>query len=331
MSFSFNILVSHSSPDEISKMKLALKFVTIWALFELSSVSSQVNHLECVFTFTANGDAYRCFLLGITIADEPEQTVTIGGTHLDGLNNADVRGVEIRNSHSPYIITQLFTTFPNLQTFEITYDDGLTRIQSGAFTGAIHLEAIHISYCWDTLTTVEDNAFIGAANLKSLDLSSNLIETIYENAFEGLQEVTSLHLQRNQLQQLPASWLRSLPNLVTFEVYQNYITSLDGDVFVHNPNISLVNFDDNLINAVERNFLDSLPSLPNVVQVGLQNNVCVNDFWVINSQSQIDEARRGLSRCFDNFRPDEEVKKYILELRGSLVLRSEDGSEIIEL
>lgn len=69
----------------------------------------------------------------------------------------------------------------------------------------------------------------------------------------------------------------------------------------------------NKINAIERNFLDSLP---NLMFLPASSNLCVNNFWNIAGEVTIDHVREGFSTCFDNFDGDQ-LKHFLLKMKSS--------------
>lgn len=80
------------------------------------------------------------------------------------------------------------------------------------------------------------------------------------------------------------------------------------------------------INVIGRNFLDNFPQL--------RYFDAVNNSWTISGLTTIETARRGLAQCFDNFVPvpdDDELRRFVIEMRGSLSLKFENGTEIIRV
>lgn len=73
--------------------------------------------VDCKYILTEYKE-YECVLEGITVAD-PTMNVIFGGVHLENKTEADVAAVYIINSNTPFMISQLFTTFPNMIDLEI--------------------------------------------------------------------------------------------------------------------------------------------------------------------------------------------------------------------
>ena len=192
-------------------MKLLEKLVTVLILSGLSVTAQNVN-INCVYHLP-NPGVYTCLLLGIIVADNENQSFTIGGAHMSGRNNDDVLQVEIVNSDTPFIISQLFTTFSNMQRFIVTQDRGLRRIQTGAFRNATNLNNFVIHFN-EKLRVIEQNSFTGASNVVSFSIVTNQIETIDDSAFNGLNRAQFVYLGMNQIRHLSENLLRNLPQLM---------------------------------------------------------------------------------------------------------------------
>ena len=200
-------------------------------------------------------------------------------------------------------------------------------------------------------TTIEEGAFIGASTLKTLILDQNSLETIQDNTFNGLEKLETLILDFNNIDHLPIDSMQSLKRLKVLSVSNSSIRSLDSNMFANNTDILMLNFNANQINSISSDFLDNLPSMNALY---LQHNKCIDGAWEINGEIERERVFRALTVCFQNavesptFPPSETTasptgapespespsetptKKYVLELRGSLTLQSENGT-VIEL
>lgn len=287
--------------------------------------------LNCNFVIVTNN--YTCELRGVTIADDENANFVIGGQHLTGMSNADVHRVDILSSSTPFIISQIFTTFPNLEQFWIRGGVGLTRIQANAFANATNLRLIEIAGN-NQLRIIHANAFTGASNVEILRLFSNRIETIHETAFSELSSLRSLELESNRIQSLHHFVFRSLASLEELMLSDNLMESIDGRTLANNGQITRLDFSRNRVNALGRTFLDSLTRLQTLNTLG---NLCASNFWIVDGFFvTMDILRAALGNCFANFvepppEPEDDVKKFTLELRGSLIIRDENGNEIIRL
>lgn len=156
----------------------------------LSLAEPQTVNIDCLFIL--GSATYMCVLNFLTIADNPSANFVIGGEHQPGLSNVDVNAILTDNSDIPFVITQLFTEFPNVEQITIT-NSGLTRIEPNSFSNARNARFITISQN-PQLRSIPENAFSGLANVEMLALRSNGIESIREGAFNGLTLVTTLFL-----------------------------------------------------------------------------------------------------------------------------------------
>lgn len=68
---------------------------------------------------------YGCLLRDIELYEE-NRSVAVGGFHVWPKTNADVKQLRIHMSHTPFIISELFTAFANLEGLEIWFS-GLQR------------------------------------------------------------------------------------------------------------------------------------------------------------------------------------------------------------
>lgn len=135
-------------------MKYFESFVLVLsAVVCLQASPLQKVYIPCEFRLGGSG-VYICDIRGIFIGNSAEIDITFSGSHLPGRSNEDVEAVTIFHSHIPFIVNQLFTTFPNLIALSIGQDQGLKQIESGSFTGANNLRTLSIRDC-PQLTTIQ--------------------------------------------------------------------------------------------------------------------------------------------------------------------------------
>lgn len=273
-------------------MKSAVELLTIFAMF--SVLSAQTLIINCQFAMIQG--RYTCVLHGISVPDDENINIVIGGEHLLGRTNADQLVIDISSSTTPFIITQLFTTFPNIVHF-ICSNSGLTRIQSSAFANARELRIVTIKHN-PTLRTINANAFAGAINLEMIDIFSNQVDTIDEAAFNGLPSLRDLYLEFNRLQQIHINVFKSLTSLEVLSLSDNQLQIIDGRLLEHNLRMWIVNIAGNRINAIARNFFDNMPLLS---RLSAGHNICVDQSWNIGGATTIDTVRQGLATCFNNY------------------------------
>lgn len=311
-------------------------FVSVISIVLALSVGAKAQNvvINCDFVFATVLD-YSCDLIGVNITDNENLPISIGGQHLQGQNNAAVRLVRIRDSNVPFIVTQFFTTFVNLERLEMIAT-GTTRIQPNAFNNASSLRTLQIIQS-PQLREITTNTFVWAWNLEILQIIQCGVESINDLAFNGLSRLTSLSLDRNQISQLPVNVFTPLTALRMIFLGGNQLTALNGSLFEENSLLENIDFHNNRINAIGRTFVDTLTSLRFLNMIG---NQCINRFFAIGNGDQettVTALRQALETCFNNsgelppIVPPGEVQIFMLELLGSLILRNVNGTEIIRL
>lgn len=261
--------------------------------------NAQNTNINCNFVFY--GNQYTCDLVGVIVADNEQANFIIGGQHFSGHGNNDVRRLRIIFSNIPFIITQLFTTFPNINAIFI-WRAGLRRIQP--------------------------NAFINTRGVVEFGMSNNPIEDINENAFNGLFEVRRMFLEYNQIRQLHFSSFQNMPLLEWLHCRGNQLETLDGRLIANNQLLVQIRFDGNQIIGIQRSFLDNQPSLS---WLDLRGNRCIDRQWWLTGGNavSIDSIRQELDTCFNNF--EQELRKFIVTVQGSVRILYENGTVILPL
>lgn len=281
------------------------------------AISQNVN-LNCLFADVSG--VYRCLLRNVNVTDE-NQNIIIGGNHMFGRSNADVTRVDLSVSTTPFIITQFFTTFVNLEALIIS-EVGLTRIQPNAFESAYILNTLALG--GNPLRTLNAGAFRGLNKLTALSVYDSELTTINERAFEGLENVDVVFLSGNKIQSLPRGVFQPFVNLFYISLGDNLIESLHGEIFSNSRDVRQIELENNQINALGRNFLDNLNYLQ---YLNLEGNKCVSGSWSLVPKDQLLQI---LKPCFENF-VDSEAKIFTFELHGTLLIRDEKGNEILQL
>jgi hypothetical protein len=298
------------------------------AILLTGSVNAQDFRLNCVFTMPING-RYTCQLFDTIVPDNINLNFVIGGVHTQGRNNNNVQQVIITDSRIPFIISQFFTTFPNLLSFTIS-EGGLTRIQPNAFANAQNVESITLVFNPD-FHSIEANAFSGLIRVSSIQLNSNGIDSINETAFNGLTQLSVLSMRQNYIRTLPENLFATLQSLRTVFFHRNSIYSLSGQLFANNRNLEIMSFNDNKINAIGSSILDGLTNLQHV---GMLFNKCVSNSWNIGGSVTVETIRVGLTECFNNSpidppEPEDELRRFVIEVRGPFTMRFENGTHIV--
>jgi hypothetical protein len=287
------LVTSETNSEKEAKMKY---FLTLFFFILASSVAkAQTINVDCRFSSRLY-QVYQCLLMDIAVPDSDDANITIGGQHEANKSNVDVNEVVIQGFNVPFILTQAFSTFPNLQFFYLQVS-GLTRIQPNAFVNGGGLILLDISF-EKNITHLPANGFVGLSRLQRLELNNNPLQTIDENAFIGLDKLTDLVLNHNFLRVLPTNVFKPLHLMVEVYVSWNQLESLDGQLFANNPLLEVAMFYSNQINSVGRNFLIYIRYLQ---KLEMRENRCVNKNWIINNNpTRIENVREDLEVCFDN-------------------------------
>jgi Leucine-rich repeat (LRR) protein len=279
---------------EVTLIILRLPSIFILVL-GCASVIAQPTNLDCAYQiFPYSGD-YECVISQIELVDDESQSLTITGNHLENKTNADVQVFRVTDANVPFVITQAFLTFPNLEQY-VAISSGLKRVQSNAIRNAPRLFNF-LAHMNANMTTVHEFAFSGGSGLTSVNLQVGSITDVRPNAFVGLTNLRILGLQNNRITKFPKNMLRPLPRLQTVFFSGNLLEVLDADLFAFNPRMHQIGLMNNRINAIHRNFLAPIPFTNFLF---LQGNLCI-DFNVLFGWQSEAEIQRRLQPCFENF------------------------------
>ena len=118
------------------------------------------------------------------------------------LSHNSITSVGQRQLESQKMLTSLNLSF-----------NGISQLESDAFTGLTHLQLMDLSH--NQLTSLEDNTLSQLEDLTDLDLSFNAIERLSDQCFASLYRLRSLNLNSNRLQLVPSSSLQPLAMLMS--------------------------------------------------------------------------------------------------------------------
>ncbi|CAO1323820.1 unnamed protein product [Diamesa hyperborea] len=294
-----------------------------------SEAQGQNSFVECRYVQDARL-GYSCLLDNIVHLNE-QGTIFVVGFHMPGRNDNNVSSIRIVNSRTPFIITQLFSTFPFVTTLEIE-NSRLERISSGAFLQAGGLQDISITN--NPITTIEANAFRNLNRLRILELNYNQINRLPETVFDGLSSLENLNLSFNRIFNVTTRTFISLTRLTTLNLGYNNLTHIAGDTFQNNRNLTTLVLRNNQIQAIQPNFVNNLS---NLFLLMLRDNNCVNQNFERGSNWDL---TNGLRTCYNNWNaapviPEPEIpvdfRKYVMYLRGELIVADDNGRIISRL
>lgn len=275
-------------------MKFGLILCLALAVFVPRVIEARaVTSLDC--HFLVSGGFYTCQIDGQSVPENENLQFLIGGRHLQGNNNNDVLWVQIFDSSIPFIIREIFTTFPNLMHLHISAT-GLKNLRSGDFTNARNLLSITITGA-NPLNTIPPNAFIGASNLSHLEVWRGQITTINEGAFNGLGNLSTLRLENNTIAELHPNVFSPLISLERLTLNENLLEFLDGKLLENNRRLIQFWARLNRIDAIGRTLFDNTQ----VGNLDMLANVCVG-YWIISGEGPLSRwsLNDTLGRCFEN-------------------------------
>lgn len=213
--------------------------------------------------FEVQDESYGCFLNNVKLGNE--SSIEIGGAHLGGRTDEDVKFVEILSSTVDIIPPEIFQKFQNLETFGII-NSRLSKIQ--------------LPDC---------------SKIKSLQFTSCQIENIDQEVFKGCKNLETLQLNYNRLERFHSNILNGLSSLKFLDLFENKLTSLSADFFRHIPNIEKVDFGANRIDAIHPHTFDNLRKLNSV---WLDKNICVSRSFSFLEAGNTESIKDDIWRCF---------------------------------
>lgn len=259
-------------------------------------------------------DLYMCSLQRITVLD-PSVNVTFNGTHDDNRTDADVDLVQIYSSNTPFIINQLFTTFPNLRFLNI-YDSNLATI-------VIPPEAqiLQLSIVGNNISTLTSSSFRNQTQLRYFYITHSGVTDIDEDAFGDMHAVEYFSLWNNSIQKLLPRTLAPLINALRINFRNNLLSIIDEDIFLQNTNLEELYLGFNQIDQIHpRSFVNLRNSLS---MIDLTGNQCVSQSFSLESDQDWTTMNNSLEVCFRNT----PVKRNItLEFSGPMTIYDELGN-----
>lgn len=288
------------------------KLGVLFVFLAVKAANTQVIVLECEYELF--GDIYLCQLENITVLD-PLLPVTFTGTHLDNRTNADVNLISISNSNTPFIINQLFTTFPNV--FELDIAD--SNLQTLIIPPEAQLEIMAIF--GNNISRIESDSLRNQTELQLFYAPNNQIVTIDEDAFSDLHSLEFLLLAENNIQELSPRTLSNLTRIYEIHLENNLLTTIHDDTFSQNVNLGYLFLVNNQIDRIHPRIFSNIRN--NLVYVDFYDNQCITSSYGVYPEG--DEAwmtlNNALRPCFNNYLGnDNDVKNITLQFTGSLTI-----------
>lgn len=230
--------------------------ITILVSLVLLSKTQNVE-IRCEFIVFSE---YTCQAHNFLVSRNSRLNIVINGNHLPNKTNADVLHVQTIDQPLGFVITEFFTTFPNMHGYSIV--GGLHRIQERAFRQARNLESFSVMR--SSLKTVPAYVMEGASQLTQFGLQEcDELEWIDQNAFFGLTHLVQISIWSRLLRILPENIFSALRELQIVSI-GSQIDAVPGKLFDNNLKLEQIIFMFNGINSVERRLVDNFVNMPNL-------------------------------------------------------------------
>lgn len=286
-----------------------------------SAVSQDPIVLNCDFGIVFN--EYICHLTDIVVLD-PTATVTIGGDHVENMTNDDVETVLIQNSTTPFIIPEIFSTFPFITDFRVI-NSGLESID---LSSSADVPLIWLYFTLNNISRIESGTFLSQPSVRFLGMVRNNIEELDENAFEGLASVESLSLIGNHISEIAPLTFSPLTNATYIDLERNNLTVVTEEMFSRTTRLRNLYLEYNQINGIAPNALRDALSF-----INLNGNECISSSFFVGSEADWAALNRDLWTCFNNFTngTTDGTRRITLEFKGHMSLFDEFGNLVVRI
>lgn len=287
----------------------------------LSASSAQDIEITCVFQWSFFNE-YTCYLENITVWD-PSVNVAFIGEHLANLTDHDVEVVEIRNSNTPFMMPQMFTTFPNI--YELIIEN--SNLQSLDIPSSAQLVWLFINR--NNISHIGSGSIRGQSRLAYMELNSNGIVTIDEDAFADLIALTALLLMHNQITEIQGATFHHLTSLTAIDIQGNNLTRISEHNFSRNTNLFSLYLDLNQIEAIHPHFASELANLR---YLNLHGNSCINRNFELEGEPGLIDMNTELQTCYHNYNGGvPETRRITMSFMGNLTIFDESGNVVARI
>ncbi|XP_002121372.2 uncharacterized protein LOC100178863 [Ciona intestinalis] len=197
----------------------------------------------------------------------------------DGLNGLTKLVLGGNRLKYPILANGTFSKLASLR--DLVLDGmGIRRIENGAFKGLELLETLDLD--GNALQCVPSEALRFLPKLKFLNMNDNLIKQLGDKSFSELRNLVSVELTNQPELRLVDD--RSFFNLESLErvlLFGNPMLSYIGkDAFVSCPQLSLIDLHDTMIESLDKDVVDGLPSLVSIEMKGNPINCNCVMMWL---------------------------------------------------
>ena len=274
--------------------------------------------LTCTFYINFLNE-YICRLERIEVLNETLEVV-ITGDHLTNRTDADVSAVLIRNSSTPFMIQQIFLTFPNILELDIQG----SNLQSIIIPESVQLVGLVLSR--NNISRIVNETFAGQSRLQFITAIDAGIQEIEEDAFLGLESLKSLVLIDNRISELTQQTLSPLVNVARLDFERNLLTQI-GNIFTTNLNLTNLYLEYNQINEISPIFVQHIQN--SLETINLRGNHCVDRYFTFNLEMELVIFNNLMTPCFNNFVGEiPKTRQITLEFQGPLSLFDAFGNII---
>ncbi|KAG5668555.1 hypothetical protein PVAND_016493 [Polypedilum vanderplanki] len=227
------------------------------------------------------------------------ETVNFANNRLTSLPNEifdNLTRLRILNLQTNQItsLENVFGSLPSLERLYL-YENNLTVLAADSF--GIMENLIYLDLSSNPLINIENGAFRSLGNLEYFYAIACQLRNLNSDSFEGLTGLLTLNLNFNELENLPTGIFRHFERLFYLSLWGNRLKTLKRDQFGDLSFLTSADFDNNVINAIERNVIEDATNLNALL---LSENLCASGIFSNFSANRVQHMER-LQRCFRNF------------------------------
>lgn len=208
----------------------------------------------------------------------------------DELNYLDLESNYIRN-----ISEYAFVSTPKLEFLSLGSNQ-MTSFSENLFDDLRNLTYLSLEN--NPFQDIPANAFRNLESLNELRLAACEISMLKPEWFDNLSELEVLHLGMNRIVELPRDIFLNLDNLKTLWLNNNQLTVVVSIAFGNMDTLTEVNFDHNLINGTDYNFLRFTENLK---WLYFSNNLCANEIFTDFKANRDYNMNTYFLECMKNY------------------------------
>lgn len=246
----------------------------------LAVLGTFVNAQQTTCTFQFIGTTYTCMLENQVVRNENDLE-QIGGVHVQGFGDADVRRINQTDSTVHVFPTLMIDNFVNLFNVRLIgvemrilnrfltncarlsqidlMDNEIEAIPAGIFRNCPRINGLNFRN--NRIRTIHENAFQGVSELQTLILSGNGIVNVNRNLFSTNIQMRWISLDENEIQEINSDTFADLPQLRFLDLRNNAISSWSLEILSQNQRIEELRLGGNQITTLDASTFSNLPNL----------------------------------------------------------------------